>query len=612
MRRLRMRVLVTVTSPKQVSSKRLRAAVAAALLVAGCGCSPSIWNQHGNVFVEIENAPKAAMDPELQQRSETMHRYLLGQLAIGQRDFPDALANLAKAEQLTQEPAPSLHGQLAELYVRDGKLPEALAEVQQALAADPDNERYLLLAGGIDEGLGRSEDAANAYRAAIEKYPKNMEAYVLLSGMYTKQRQLDRAAEVLRPLLKYPDTEPTGRYYLGHVLEQQGNFREAEEQYLKAYRQGPAGANVVADLLRLYLSRNETKSAQEFCRRVLKDDRGNIIARRVLSQILMGEKRLDEALEQLEVLTTLESDSAESRFKIALIQIERQNYKDAERELLLLLANKPDQMEARYYLASTYAAMGRLKEALDELAQIKSGQAVFPRARMLAAFLQRQQGDLAGAEQSVRDALRQEPGNKKAIAYLVLILRDRREYGEALEVLEEQLEREPSDEEFLFQQGVLLSDLGRDKDACAAMQKLLELNPDHSDALNFVAYSYAEKGVELDRALEMAQRAVQARPEDGYYLDTLGWIYYRQGRLPEAKQALRKAVELVTDDVVILEHYGDVLVQSGELEEGRKVYRRAAETGGQTAGQGPRSEEDRKARERLAEKLQKIGAGTPP
>src|SRR5690606_12264385 len=116
-------------------------------------------------------------------------------------------------------------------------------------------------------------------------------------------------------------------------------------------------------------------------------------------------------------------------------------------------------------------------------------------------------------------------------------------------------------------------------EATAVMEKVLELNPQHTDALNFLAYDLADAGLNLDRALELINRALQVRPNDGYYLDTLGWVYFQQGRYHDAVDILSRAASVATDDVLIQEHYADSLMKVGQLAQAVEVYRNALERG---------------------------------
>jgi Flp pilus assembly protein TadD len=109
----------------------------------------------------------------------------------------------------------------------------------------------------------------------------------------------------------------------------------------------------------------------------------------------------------------------------------------------------------------------------------------------------------------------------------------------------------------------------------------LELKPDQPLVLNYLGYSWIDRGENLQRGLQMIQKAVELRPEDGYIVDSLGWAHYRLGDYPSAVQYLEKAIELVPEDPTINDHLGDAYWQSGRPFEARYQWRRALQFGPQ-------------------------------
>jgi len=99
--------------------------------------------------------------------------------------------------------------------------------------------------------------------------------------------------------------------------------------------------------------------------------------------------------------------------------------------------------------------------------------------------------------------------------------------------------------------------------------------------LNYLGYSWIDRGENLDRGLQMIQKAVELRPEDGYIVDSLGWAHYRLGDYSSAVQYLEKAIELVPEDPTINDHLGDAYWQSGRSVEARYQWRRALQFGPQ-------------------------------
>lgn len=109
----------------------------------------------------------------------------------------------------------------------------------------------------------------------------------------------------------------------------------------------------------------------------------------------------------------------------------------------------------------------------------------------------------------------------------------------------------------------------------ADFRRALELNPDQPLVLNYLGYGLVEQRMKLDEALGMIERAVAARPNDGYITDSLGWVLYRLGRAEEAVEPMERAVELRPRDPIINDHLGDVLWTVGREREAEFQWRRA-------------------------------------
>jgi Flp pilus assembly protein TadD len=126
-----------------------------------------------------------------------------------------------------------------------------------------------------------------------------------------------------------------------------------------------------------------------------------------------------------------------------------------------------------------------------------------------------------------------------------------------------------------YDRGIVLERSGQWPRAEADLKHALELQPDQPLVLNYLGYSWIDKGENLPEALKMIERAVELRPNDGYIVDSLGWAYYRLGDLNRATQHLEHAIELLPEDPTINDHLGDVYWRTGRLAEARYQWRRA-------------------------------------
>jgi tetratricopeptide (TPR) repeat protein len=111
----------------------------------------------------------------------------------------------------------------------------------------------------------------------------------------------------------------------------------------------------------------------------------------------------------------------------------------------------------------------------------------------------------------------------------------------------------------------------------ATMEQVLAIDPEESYALNYIGYSWAERGEKLEMALDYIRKALQNKPNDGFILDSLGWILFKLGRPVEALAELKKSREIEPDDPTINEHLGDVYHQLGKLEEALASWKRSLE-----------------------------------
>jgi Flp pilus assembly protein TadD len=109
----------------------------------------------------------------------------------------------------------------------------------------------------------------------------------------------------------------------------------------------------------------------------------------------------------------------------------------------------------------------------------------------------------------------------------------------------------------------------------ADFRKALELNPDQPQVLNYLGYSFVDRGVNLDEALAMIERAVKAEPDSGYIIDSLAWAYFRLGRYADALAPMEKASLLEPVDPIVTDHLGDVYWAVGRKREAEFQWRRA-------------------------------------
>jgi tetratricopeptide (TPR) repeat protein len=130
---------------------------------------------------------------------------------------------------------------------------------------------------------------------------------------------------------------------------------------------------------------------------------------------------------------------------------------------------------------------------------------------------------------------------------------------------------------FYFWFGAALERTGNLEEADRYFQRCIEIDPNFAEAYNYIAYMWAEQGAQLDRAESLVRKALELDPGNGAFLDTLGWVYYHQGRMEAALEKLMEAAAVEPDDPTILDHIGDALIALGRPALARDYWRRALE-----------------------------------
>ena len=106
---------------------------------------------------------------------------------------------------------------------------------------------------------------------------------------------------------------------------------------------------------------------------------------------------------------------------------------------------------------------------------------------------------------------------------------------------------------------------------------MLELDPTNPDAQNFLGYSYAEVGENLDEAEKLVREALRAKPDSGHIMDSLGWVYYKKGQYDKAVAELERAHRIMPKDGTVAEHLGDAYFQMKRYRAALRIYRQALE-----------------------------------
>jgi tetratricopeptide (TPR) repeat protein len=487
--------------------------------------------------------------------------------------FEEALEFYQKAL-ICDERADFISEKIPILLLRLERTSEAETWLADYLQSHPDKTGMRMLYAKVLLKQKKHSEAMREYQIISERHPDDVAILLLLAEMYITAGQPEQAEPLLDRILgKDPHS------YLGHILmarlrQAQGNTDGAVDHYQKALKRNWS-SDLEMELGELYIKAGRYNEAARLYRGLVDRDGQNEGARVALIHVYLLQKNDGQALAELNRLKTIAQQPQRVDLTIARLYAKQKQF-DRAIAIVEKILVKEDLPEARYFLAVLQIQKGRLTKALKQVRLIGPSAPEYADAFFLQIRILREQDKLDEAMRLLQEQI--DAGSlRTGELYIMLAALHQMEGRDDLSksVLLKGIEAYPNDENLLYEYGLLLESDGDHEAALAVMQKIIEIKPDHAAALNFVGYSWADTKVNLDQALDYIQRAIELKPENGYIHDSLGWVYYRLGKLDQAVKALETAVKLSPDDAAILDHLGDVYLESGRIREALQAFRKA-------------------------------------
>lgn len=244
--------------------------------------------------------------------------------------------------------------------------------------------------------------------------------------------------------------------------------------------------------------------------------------------------------------------------------------------LRLALRLDPERDEAWMLVGDLLNQGDDRKGAIEAFNHITPSSPQYQAAQGKLAWTYQESGDKARALEIARASMTAAPGDRDAQIALADLLRANERWDESVTVLDKLVAQEASrpDWRVLYLRGIALERAGRWTEAERDLGAALKLNPNEPELLNFLGYSWIDRNEKLPEALAMVQKAVDARPQSGAMLDSLGWAYFRLGDYKKAVEKLETAAELEPGDPDVNDHLGDAYWRAGRRIEAQFQWRR--------------------------------------
>lgn len=460
---------------------------------------------------------------------------------------------------------------LAEMRRYERSLDELLALRGKGL---PDDELLLLEARLLGQAE-RPEQAVAAYRRALTLLPDERERiYLHLAELLQKmQAESDLASLWVEATAALPNSRPL-RFGWLRALVRQGRYDEAHTLASKADEAGlgksDGGESTPAadsfswelELADLLVKSGEVTPALDILRSRHSRRQLPLEATLWLARLLMQREDWSETLSILENAAAQWPDSGRVQFYLGDALAARGDWRGGESALRRAISLAPEEPDFTIALARLLTI--RHSEALAA-----------PHPDSTVTAVRQEIVSLAGRAASLID-----PADQHGHMILGYALRAVKEFAGAVAQFQAASGHSEVRKEAMLQLAVCQDEMGQGQQARQTLETLRREEPGDANVANSLGYFLAERGAELTRAESLIHQALADDPDNGAYLDSLGWVFFKQKRFQEAFDLLVKAANVLPDDPTILEHLGLVLYEMGQLDEALRVLKRVRDLGG--------------------------------
>lgn len=544
---------------------------------------------------EAELRKSVQLQPNFYDAERILGRLLLDRAGNDRGKVEDALTHLQAAFKLY--PDDLVTGMaVSQIYLSTGRNAEAEKVLATMLERAPDQRALNFTYAQVLTKLGRGDESRKYLERAVEVDPTFGNAVMQLVDIYQKSSEFERAAEVLAPLIADDPANMDLQRQQAFYWLRAGQAEKARAAFKTLVDADPKDSRALYYLAEALNDLDRYEESDKIYRQLLEKtpDDADILASFGLSQ--MGQKKLDDAAKTFETLLK-QTDVPEglkvlAKTQLAYVALQRGQFNAAiegARPLFVFGDRVNAQainiaLEAMRKQKHYTEAVALLQPLVDKFASDPYVNARY--VEMLARAGEKDKARLAASTQV-------KFGVKNAIASAEAFVAAE-QFDNATAVIRDALRTKPDELDLQFELGSIAERAGDKPGAEKAFLALLEKHPDNAQALNYLGYMWAELGTNLDRAAEMLNRAVDQEPRNGAFIDSLGWVYFRQGKLDLAEKYLTDATNLMPRDATIKEHLADVVAKRGDAHRALALYRAAATL-------DPDSKEIEKLRSKIAE-----------
>ncbi len=580
--------------------------------------SPLIGSLAGESLLQAKRVDEAIQVAEqsVKLASEEVESHIvLGRAYAAKQKYEKAIQEFEKVQKVVPDSF-ELLDELAQFYYKAQKYEDTI-RIYRRLAEMYPEQSYLFrlfIADILLLKLNRLEEAKQEFQSIAQQIPNSAKVHLSLGRINELLGKPEEAIDAYLTALNHvrsTQEEMTIRKQLGNLYRERGSYTESLYQYQRNKEISPDTLETRQSLINLFIEFGKHEEALQEIDELVDKFPGDFKLQLLRKEILTKLERPSDAWEglfkslQYAIEHTMLKEIKDFLWQIAIDDsfsetITKEKHRKKVQELLQLAGdtfpntpriafaqarlNLTGQSSAlRVHLQKILDLFKQNLETADEntIDQIAAEMRLWYRVRH--AF--HDQGYSRDLIDILRECRKKYPENRELTRILGMIFAENDQLHDAEEMyltLKETVDPEnPIYKELLFQLAFVYERMNRIADVERLMKEAIQRFPDDPEAYNFLGYTYADHNMHLDEALQLIEKALKDRPNDGNYIDSLGWVYYRMGKYEEAITHLRRALDNQADHPVILDHLGDAYEEHGQLDTAIRCWKKVLEVGPQ-------------------------------
>lgn len=516
--------------------------------------------------------PESSSDRTRFDSEEALRHYLAGLWLERTGAYQEAMNEYNRS--LTLDPnARTVLVRVSETAARVGESQRSLEFAERALALEPGDARAQWLKGAALYTLGRTADALAPLEAAVLADSTRMEYWKTLARAGESLERLDVVERAYRRAVALDDDDAEAWFQWAAVLGRLGRFREADTALGRSLELNPIRPG--AFFMRGWIREGTGKldEAIDLYREHLRIHDTDQVTRRRLVTLLANRNRKLEAFAEAKKLAGARPHDGDVLLLVADLAYANDKPAEGARALARAREVAPDDADVLLRTIAVLARHERGREGMRLGDQWAAQHSDDPQAALLPARAFAVAGVYDSAAVRARVVVDAMPDSLQPRRLLARILQDGKRWKEAEREWSEVVRRDPGNPAAHLDLGFCREQAGDYPGAESAGRDALRIAPDLPAALNFLGYLIADHGGDLAEAEQLIQRALALDPDNGAFVDSLGWVLFRLGRLEDARRQLERALLLTGGDPTIHEHLGDVYVALSLVDLAREQYR---------------------------------------